>query len=369
MRIGIDFHIETGIYQGTRVYLNELVTALARIDHENRYCLFNAGYYGGVSLPEARNFTRQKMQTNKGEFNLLIGFSQIARKHRIDVFQTNYFKPLFLPCKSVIVIHDILQEVMPRYFPPRLRVFQKTLLPHMARQADAVITVSEFTRDQLLVRYRLNPEKVFVTPEAAAPVFRRLNSDASAVLRQYGIQGEYILYVGRLAPIKNIPGMLQAFAMVHRRMGGALKFVLLGQRDPLFSETEINGLIDRLKIAEGVVRLSSVPTEDLVAIYNHASVFLFMSHGEGFGLPILEAMACGTPVITSNTTACNETAGNAAMKISPDHAADIAEALIMVLENSGIQQDLSEKGLRRSRHFTWEACARKTLNVYEHVSD
>lgn len=348
---------------------------MAKIDSENLYYLFNSQYGGNLSEgcdlhphpPTAPNFIRRKMLTNNGEFNLLCGFAKITRQHRIDVFHTNYFKPLLISSRSVIVIHDILQEIMPQYFSPKLQFIQKTLLPLMARQADAVITVSHFTKTQLLEKYRLNPNKIFVTLEAAANVFRRLELDPSEVLQRYGIEGEYILYVGRLAPIKNIPTMLKAYAKVHRHLGGDLKFVLVGQRDPAFPESEIDGLIDYLEISDSIIFLSSVPTEDMVAIYNLASVFLFMSYGEGFGLPILEAMACGAPVITSDTTACNEIAGNAAIKLPPGNVDQIADAIIMVLKNSGLQKELSEKGLARSDEFKWESCARETLNVFEHV--
>lgn len=360
--------MDTGIYQGTKTYLNELVAALARLDLVNDYYLFDSESNGARFSDASPNFIRQNTCSNSGVANFLYGFARVAKKHRIDIFQTNYFKPLWMPCRSVIVIHDILQTIMPQYFPFRLRMFQYLFQPYMVRQTDAVITVSNYTKTQLIEKYHINPDKIFVTPEAAAPICRRITSNLSNVSQRYGIDGKFVLYVGRLAPIKNIPVMLKAFAEFLRRNQKPVKFVLIGQKDPSFRETEIDRLVEDLNLSHSVIFHSNVPWEDLVAIYNLASVFLFMSQGEGFGLPILEAMACGTPVIASDSTACSEIAGDAAIKIPPHDVAGIAHALQLVLENCAVQRALSQKGIERAGEFTWEECARKTMKIYEYVS-
>jgi len=294
-----------------------------------------------------------------------MGFAREARRYQLDVFHTNYLTPIAMPCKTVVTIHDILYEIFPQFFPLFHRCMQKALTPILARRADAVITVSHFSRNLLLELYGLDPAKVHVTLEAAAPCFRPLGKGGEQILCKYGIGGEFILYVGRIAPIKNIPAMLEAFAEVRTRLGKSLQFVLVGQRDPIFREKRIGDYLQKLGISESVILLSGIPISDLVWLYNRARALFFVSYGEGFGLPILEAMACGTPVITSNTTACDEIAGDAAFKICPGDRDAAVHALAQVLEDTALGDSLRQKGLARAAEFSWERCARRTLDIYE----
>ena len=155
------------------------------------------------------------------------------------------------------------------------------------------------------------------------------------------------------------------FAEVRERINKSLKFVLVGHKDLLFEDTEIERVLQALNIWDSVIFLSNIPIGDLVSIYNRAQALIFISHGEGFGLPILEAMACGTPVITSNTTACDEIAGDAAMKVEPENLKEAVHALTQVLENETLRRHLREKGLSRAAEFSWARCARETLALYE----
>jgi len=365
MRIGIDFHVDTHIYQGTKTYLGQLVEALASFDRDDLYFLFNAHYERSPLSMHTPNFIRQPLVTNSGKYNLLMGFAREAHRNRLDLFHTNYLTPIGMPCKTVVTIHDILFEILPEFFPPFHRRIQKLFTSRLARRADAVITVSQFSRNLLLELYGLDPSKVFVTLEAASSFFRPLGKGGEKVLRKYGIHDDFILYVGRIAPIKNIPGMLEAFVEVRAKMGGHLQFVLVGQRDPIFREHKIENHLKELGILDSVIFLNGIVTSDLVWLYNRAQVLFFVSYGEGFGLPILEAMACGTPVITSNTTACDEIAGDAALKVCPGDKEAAVHALTCILEDTELRKSLKQKGLLHAAKFSWDICAKMTLDIYK----
>lgn len=367
MKIGIDFHVDTGIYQGTKIYLNNLVSALASIDRNNEYLLFNAHYGDTLLSRQSPNFIKQKISNKSGKYNLIFGFGREAQKNKLDLFHTNYIRPVYMRCKTIVTVHDILQEVMPQFFPKHHRLLLKALVPLLLRYTDTILTVSNYTKDLLMDLYNLAPERIFVTHEAAAPCFRCIEDDEQSkkVLNKYRIKGEYVLYVGRIAPIKNIPNMLKAFAQAKNKIDKSLKFVLVGQRDPIFEETQLKHVLQWSNLSQSVIFLSMVPTYDLVYIYNHARALIFISYGEGFGLPILEAMSCGVPVITSNTTACNEIAGNAAVKVNPDDLEAATNALIDFIEDEEKRKKYQTNGLKRAAEFSWDRCAKETLWAYE----
>lgn len=289
------------------------------------------------------------------------------RAHRPAVCHfTNLMAPLWTPCPRVVTIHDLTLKLMPHCHPPRRRVVMVPLLAPSARHAARIIAVSETSKRDLVRVLGVPEEKVSVIYEAAAPSFGlRPAATVAAVLRRRSLDQPYILYVGTIEPRKNLVRLVRAIAHL-RAEGRRERLVLVGALGwdyaPLFGE------IERLGLRDAVVYLGFVEQDELVALYNGAAVFVFPSLYEGFGLPPLEAMACGTPVVTSATSACGETAGDAALLVDPTDERAIAAALRQVLTDKELAADLRDRGRARAAQFSWERAARQTLAVYEAVA-
>lgn len=182
---------------------------------------------------------------------------------------------------------------------------------------------------------------------------------------KYGIDNDFILYVGRLVPIKNIPRMLKAFAEYNSKTDRKITFVLVGSFDHVYPDNEIRDLITQLSSLHQIRVLSDIISQyELVRLYNSALCFFFVSLGEGFGLPILEAMGCGTPVITSNVTSCPEIGGSAAMCVDPFDNKSIYECLYNVLSSAQLRKQMQQDGIKRAASFSWDRCGRQTIEQY-----
>jgi len=262
----------------------------------------------------------------------------------------------------VVTLHDLIPLRFP-HFTPRARktrwLFLFRLLVHATvRRADAIIAPSEATRRDLLDYFRLRneaAERVVVIPEAADERFRPAAHPPSSA-------APTVLYVGRRDPYKNLPRLLEAFAHVRAAMPEA-RLQIIGPPDPRYPEAEETAR--RLGLGISVLWCGHLEFNDVVEAYQHAAVFVLPSRCEGFGLPILEAMACGTPVVCSEAPALVEVAGGAALHAPADDATALANAILCVLRNPAVAAELRARGLARAARFSWTATAQKTLQVYE----
>ncbi|HYN87615.1 MAG TPA: glycosyltransferase family 1 protein [Ardenticatenaceae bacterium] len=279
---------------------------------------------------------------------------------------TNLTTPLWAPCPMVVTIHDLTLRLLPEYHPPQRRAVMSPLLGPAARQATRIIAVSETSKRDIVRLLGAPEEKVSVIYEAAGPAFRRRpEAEVAEVLRRHSLRRPYILYVGTIEPRKNLVRLVRAYARL-RASGRREMLVLVGALgwgyEPLFAE------IERLGIGDSIVHLGFVPQEELVALYNGAALFVFPSLYEGFGLPPLEAMACGTPVITSSTSACAELAGDAAVLVDPSDETALADAMGRVLGDATLREELSARGLIHAGKFSWQLTAAQTMKVYSEVA-
>lgn len=365
LRIGIDCHFESKIKQGTNTYVSELVNALSRIDLLNKYYLLNADYQNSYYQ---NNFKKVKIKTNSTRTNIIYGFRRIAIDNQLDIIHTNYLSPFWIPCKSIVTIHDILYLTHKKHF-PFIHALQLGLLtPLTIKFANRILTVSEYTKSQIIGEFGVEENKIGVTPEAASSEFKRLGDQTeikAEIKEKYNIENNYILYVGRLAPIKNLPRMLSAWTEYNSTyINEKISFVLVGDYDPVYPDKQIRKAISQVPDDFQVCILKGVPANDLVKLYNAAECFLIVSLGEGFGLPILEAMSCGTPVITSDITACPEVAGHAAIQVDPYNVKAIFDGLCNALSSEGLRAKLINEGLKRASLFSWDKCAQATLKNY-----
>lgn len=277
---------------------------------------------------------------------------------------TNGMVPLASRVPTVVTIHDMSLTMYPRFHPLRRVLLNRPLVNVAARRADAIITVSQSAKADIVRLYRLDPARVHVVHEAAAPEFRPLNDVRAldGIRHRYQLADRFILYVGTIEPRKNLPRLIEGFA--RRRKRGELSHQLVCVGPYGWLSRDIEALIDRLQVADAIRFTGYVPFSDLPAIYNLAEMLVFPSFYEGFGLPVIEAMACGTPVITGHVPALDEVGGRAVEQVERLDAESLGEAMTRLADNLARRNTLRAAGLERASTFSWDRAARETLGVY-----
>lgn len=275
--------------------------------------------------------------------------------------------PLLCPSLTVILVPDLAFLVYPDFYTGKERALLKHLTAHGVKRAATIITLSESSKADLLNHYHVDEEKIFVTHLAPGIDIRGLEqkaADLERVRRTYGFGEKYILFVGTLQPQKNISRLIEAFALARKEEHVRdFQLVLAGQKgwfyDSIFHQVE------RLGLEKEVVFTGYVPQRDLAPLMVGAGAFVFPSLYEGFGIPILDAMACGIPVITSSVSSMPEVAGDAALLVDPKSSSEIAGAIRRLLEDEPLRRDLVQRGYENLKRFSWEKCARETLRAFE----
>jgi glycosyltransferase involved in cell wall biosynthesis len=290
-----------------------------------------------------------------------------ARCDRIDLLHctSNIAPVLFKPCRLVTTIHDVIEFRRREFGDTRLsfrhrlsRIYRMGVLPRVAKLSDRIITISEFSRKDIASVLAVNEEKCAVVYEA--PTLRPSSAfqQDRELLSSLGIEGEYIFALGALDRRKNTVGLMAAYKTLRAQAGISVPLIIAGiERPEVFQPLA----------SEGIYLLGFQTDEMIAALYRQALFFVYPSLYEGFGLPVLEAMASGTPVLCSATTAVGEIAGDAALKCNPTDLNDLAAKMQLLLENAALRSALVNKGFARVKDFSWERCARETLAVYREV--
>jgi glycosyltransferase involved in cell wall biosynthesis len=366
LRIGIDVHCIGGEEGGNDTYYRALVAGLASLPSQHQFILYYVN-------PETRqhvhcngHFMLKQLHPAHPVLRISATVPWQTRRDRLDVFHSQYTIPPFAKCKMVTTIHDLAFAHFPEFFPLSQKLWFKTFMLSSARRADHIITVSEHSKQDIVQTYGIPADKITVTYCSVGKEFSPQGKDRAIEesARRYGIEGDFILYVGRLQARKNLCRLVDAFAQI-RKAGSRHKLLLVGKPDFMFQA--LSSRIQDLGLQETVLMPGYVPTEDLPSLYSAADVFVYPSIYEGFGLPVLEAMACGVPVITSRGSSLEEVAGGAALIIDPFDERSIANALMGVLQDPDLRLRLRQAGLERSKCFNVKTSALKTLAVYEHV--
>jgi glycosyltransferase involved in cell wall biosynthesis len=367
LRIAIDAHsVGTGL-GGNESYATNLIEALAAIDSVNQYTLY-VTRKAAVERFTNRwpNFSVRTTLPHTPLIRIPLTLSAELRKHPVDVLHVQFTSPPFSPCPVVVSIHDLSFEHLPQTFKWRSRKQLRITVRRSARDAAQVVALSEYGRNDLISTYHLNPEKVNVIPLAAPAHFAWTSNEQELqrVRQTYGIEGEYILSVGAIQPRKNLSRLIAAYSRLRRANpeGKLPKLVLVGKCAWLFDETLQT--ISELGVTDFVVLTGYVPQADLPPLYSGALCFVYPSYFEGFGLPPLEAMKCGAPVIVGNRTSLPEVVGDAGVLVDPFDVDDIASAIKRVIADPGLRSSLRTQGLERAKLFDWQETARQTLAVY-----
>lgn len=371
MRIAIDAHSVGAKLGGNESYAVNLIEALAEIDSVNDYTLY-------VTTREAHDRFHQRWSNFKVRSTLPhtpliripLTLSAELRKHPVDVLHVQFTAPPFCPCPAVVSIHDLSFEHLPQTFNVRSRTQLRLTVRHSAKRAARILTLSEYTRQDLIETYGIEAKRISAIPLAApahfAPV--RDNKELQRVRHTYGIDGDYFLSVGSIQPRKNLVRLVKAYAALRGYDANVKlpKLVLVGKCAWLYDETL--RALEEFGVKEAVILTGYVPDEDLPALYSGALCFIYPSYFEGFGLPPLEAMKCGAPVIVGNRTSLPEVVGDAGLTVDPFDVDAIAAAIMRLMHDSDLRKELSLKGQKRASTFDWRETARKTLKVYEEVA-
>ncbi len=287
------------------------------------------------------------------------------QKCGLDILHDPYeFAPYFfnvLDSKKILTLHDITPKLLPETHMKITQVRCKYELPRILNNADRIITVSNSSKRDILFYYKIKPEKVSVVYNGVGDSFKP-QEDCANIKEKYNIKFPFFLFVGTLEPRKNIPTLIKAYKKL-RKHRFIHKLVIVGRKG--WNYANIPQIIKDLSLENDVLLLDNVPEDDLPSFYSLADLFIYPSLYEGFGLPPLEAMACGTPVITSNTSSLPEVVGDAGIMVDPDDVDGLARAMHEVLTNDGLREEMIKKGLERAKLFSWENTARETLKVYE----
>ena len=376
MHIGIDAHAIGAQQGGNETYNRNLIRALAEVDNHNRYTIFLSKERAAQEWRNgfARQFPNFEIRLLPGPTPLIrvplaLAFElrRLPPQSQVNVLHVQYTAPPFCPAPVVATIHDLAFEHMPETFTWRGSMQLKLTVRRTARRAARIATVSEYSRQDLLRTYHLAPEKVTVTyngieshftPQPTSP------GEAEDVRQRFGINREFLLAVGSLQPRKNLIRLIRAYAKLRGENSGfAPQLVIVGRK--LWLTSEIFAEVRRQRWAEDVILTGYVTDEDLPKLYRAATAFVYPSLFEGFGLPPVEAMACGTPVITSNNSSLPEVVGNAAVLIDACDERALSEALLQIVGDQPLRARLREQGIEQAKKYTWRDAAEKTLQLYQ----
>ena len=370
MRIAIDASSVPAKPAGAGVYAIELVRAMAERDRRDGYALFARGSTFDVDMGDKRNWKIERVSASSRPARLAWEQIQLPRaldRLGIDVLHsTHHTLPLAgVRCRRVVTIHDVTFFRIPERYPPIRRFYMQTLTRLSACAADAIIVPSNAALDDVLSRLHVPAEKVVTVYEAPARRFAPVPAPESVpVLRELGVDSPYVLSVGSLEPGKNRPRLIRAMRML-RDQGFEQRLVVVGQK--AWNLDDELALVTELNMQDRVQYLGYVGDSQLPALYSAAAAFAFPSLHEGFGLPVIEAMACGTPVLTSNISATAEVAGDAAVLVDPLSVEAIRDGLRQLLGDPALRAELSARGLGRASEFSWGRAADETHAVYERV--
>ena len=382
MRIGIDAQFLTHPQPGGfKTYTENLVTSLAEIDAENEYFLYlDRTPNEDLKIPQKPNFTCRIVAGDYPGIGMpwreQIALPLQVARDRLDLFHSPcQTGPLFLTCPSVVTIHDVIWFFSRKFTTGRPRPLRRNLIgwyirsisPHVAHRASAIITVSKASKNDIARFLGIPEQKIFVTLEAASSIYCQIDDlqQLNLIRKKFDLSPEFILAIGSADPRKNISMLIEAYALLPHDLRSQHQLVIVWTHNYL--EEEINQQITKLGITDLVKFIPRASDDDLILLYNAAALFVFPSLYEGFGLPPLEAIACGTPVLAANNSSLPEILGDAALFVDLKNDAELALKMTELLTNEQVRSDLIRKGFNRVKEFSWKKCASETLELFRQI--
>ena len=376
MQVAIDIRRISDFGVGT--YIRNIVRALSRLDRENKYYLIGAPEKVqeiGLLAPNFHNIAFTERDTSaRGYF----GFRTVLRRLNCDLVHVPhlFWLPRALPCPYVMTVHDVLEHMSrtkDRSGARRLLHFQFTR--RVLLRSSRVFAVSQFTKSELEKLFSIPARNIEVVYNAVDERFMHghaTDADRALIVQRYQVTYPFVLYAGRISPHKNLVRIIEAFSALRSELEKDdkfpdLKLIIIG--DELSKNPDLRRTVIKSGVQNDVRFLGFVPIEVLRILYDLAKVFVFPSLYEGFGLPPLEAMVHGTPVVTSNTSSLPEVVGNAAVLVNPENVFEIMRALHRVLVDQPLREKMKRRSLEQSKRFSWESSARRVLQVYREIAE
>ncbi len=374
MRIALDYTAAIRQGAGIGTYVRNLFSAMLSQDAQNHYTLITSGSATEEHpFPEAENVRGRNILIPDRYLNILWYRWRTPLPPpalftgSVDIYHGPDFvlPPLYKSVRKVVTIHDLSFLEHPEYAVPSLATYLRKVVPEAVAAADVVATVSHEVGHTLVKHFATPQEKLTVIPNGVSPHFRRITDPIllGATQHKFNLKFPLVLAVGTLEPRKNHAGLIKAFYKAQQKKDGPAMLAIAGGQGWLYDETK--SLVEELKLEKKVRFLGRVTDLELVTLYSMATIFAFPSFYEGFGVPPIEAMACGAPVITSNTSALPEVAQDAALLIDPYDIDALAGALTRLTEDASLRAELQQKGYERAKQYTWAMSARKMLAVYQ----
>jgi glycosyltransferase involved in cell wall biosynthesis len=376
MRIAIDYTAAIRQGAGIGVYVRNLVAAMLAQDTKNQYTLLTSGRADiEHPFPTADNVHGHNLLLSDRYINILWYRMRVPVPATLFTGPTDIYHgpdfvlpPLGKKVRKVVTIHDLAFLEHPEYAVPSLAEYLRKVVPEAAEAADVIVTLSSEVSRTLIEHFHTPAEKLVVIPLGVQPYFRRITDPILLAATRYKFKLKYplVLAVGTLEPRKNHRGLIKAFHQAQKQQDGPAMLAIAGGPGWLYEETQ--QLVRDLKLEQKVRFLGRVTDHELVTLYSMADIFAFPSFFEGFGMPPIEAMACGAPVITSNTSSLPEVVGDAALQVDPHNVDELAHAITRLLQNQQLREDLRQNGYQRAQLYTWERSARQTLRIYQQLS-
>ena len=374
MRIGFDISAQSLTRSGIGQYQVHLLRALLSVDPDNFYHLYafnfrNRQRFGDIRFP-AENYkvdvipipqrliTLWWLMFNRPTLEKVVGKCDLYHVSEICIQPVK-------SAKTVAFVHDLTTILYPEYHIKSNTFLHQQRFKRIGR-VDGILTNSESTKRDITEHLKIRPEKIFVTHLGADERFKPMEQEETEpVLKKYGLTKPYILFVGTLEPRKNVETLIRAFNELKQKHKIPHQLVLAGRKGWLYRN--ILKFIESSPFKSDIRQMDYIPDEVVPAFMNKADVFVYPSFYEGFGLPVLEAMQCGTPVITSNTSSMPEVGGEACLYVHPESADELADTIFKVIRDKSLQNILSGKGVERAKRFSWEKCAEETLEAYKQI--
>ena len=379
MRIAIDYTPAIAQSAGIGRYTRSLVDALARLESGDEYLLLSAdaptaarpfpsteALRPHIIRLAGRPIGSRRLTILWHRLRVPLPVEMIAG--RADVFHgLDFALPPALAVPRVVTIYDLAFLTHPQYATPSLARYLASVVPRSLHRADAIIAISEHTAADIVARYGIAPDRITIITPGVDVSFKRISDrqTLATIDARYRLEHPLALAVGTIEPRKRYDHLIAAFAQARQQPGGPRMLAIAGRRGWLYESAY--QAVEEHRVADAVRFLDYVPEDDLVALYSTADVLAMPSASEGFGIPVIEAMACGVPVVCSDGGALPEAAGDAALIVPVDDVASLAEALVAVTSETSRQEAMRSMGLARAAEFTWERVARQHLEVYHRV--
>lgn len=371
-RIAIDMTCTPKNKTGIGRYIKNLVEALQKEDNKNEYYLFtHSDDLDGfdITAPNFHFVAVNSAILRKTYIRIL--WEQIVLPFRLKslkidlMLSPNFTMPYLSKVKKVVAFHDLTYFFMPEMHTPLKREMFKTYIRFSAKASSAILAISENTKNDIISYFPKTREKISLTPLGVAPnfyAFKNRKVDVIDLVEKYGLPLNYILYVGTIEPRKNVISLIKAYEQLSSDIKSQYKLVLCGKKGWLYED--LFAYYEQSPDKDNIVFSGFITDEDLPYLYHQAALFAYVSHYEGFGIPLIESMACDTPLITSNTSSMKEIALNAALLVNPEKPTEIAEAIERLLTDASLRENFKSQYADKLSYYNWENCAKSTAQVF-----